>query len=397
MAQFVSSELMAPVGSWLGLLGGGQLGRMFCHAAQSLGYRVALLDPDGASPAASVADLHIQAAYDDAAALARLADLCCAVTTEFENVPADSLRLLATRCRVSPAADAIAIGQDRNAEKAFIVQQGIAVAPHVAIRCGDDLQRAPAELFPGILKAARMGYDGKGQVRVTSREEALAAFASLGAVDCVLEALLPLAYEISVLLARGYDGHSVVYPLARNVHRHGILALSAVDTMADDIACEEQARQAALRIAQGLNYQGVLCVEFFVLTNGQLIVNEMAPRPHNSGHYTLNACLTSQFEQQVRALVGLPLGSPRLLAPAVMLNILGDIWYPVAGSDAQREPDWAAALAVPGATLHLYGKHVARRGRKMGHVTVVADTLKQARDHAAQVATALGITVFEAE
>ena len=329
-------------GGWLGLLGGGQLGRMFCHAAQSLGYRVAVLDPAAECPAGMVADLHIQAAYDDEAGLARLAQTCQAVTTEFENVPADSLRVLATRCRVSPAADAVAIVQDRIAEKTFIASQGIPVAPHAAIRSDADLLAAPDALFPGILKVARLGYDGKGQARIDTREEAQAAFAEFGGVACVLEALMPLAYEISVVIARGFDGATVVFPVARNVHRDGILAVSTAAPVQQDAAhAERQARatEAAQAIAQGLGYHGVLCVEFFVLSDGSLIVNEIAPRPHNSGHYTMNACVTSQFEQQARAMAGLPLGSADLLAPAVMLNILGDIWYASDAATTQREPD----------------------------------------------------------
>lgn len=385
-------------GGWLGLLGGGQLGRMFCHAAQSLGYKVAVLDPAAECPAGMVADLHIQAAYDDEDGLARLAQTCQAVTTEFENVPADSLRTLATRCRVSPAGDAVAIVQDRIAEKTFIASQGIPVAPHAAIRSEADLRAAPDALFPGILKVARLGYDGKGQARIATREEALAAFAEFGGVACVLEALMPLDYEISVVLARGFDGASVVFPVARNVHRDGILAVSTAEPVQQDAAhAERQARatQAAQAIAQGLGYHGVLCVEFFVLKDGSLIVNEIAPRPHNSGHYTMDACLSSQFEQQARAMAGLPLGGTDLLAPAVMLNLLGDIWYPSAAATAQREPDWAAALAVPTVKLHLYGKREARRGRKMGHVTIVAPTVQQARDDAARVAAALGMQAPE--
>jgi len=384
--------MIAP-GGWLGLLGGGQLGRMFCHAAQSLGYRVAVLDPAADGPAAMVADRHIQAAYDDAAGLAELAQLCRAVTTEFENVPADSLRALAAQCRVSPAADAVAIVQDRIAEKTFIAAQGIPVAPHAAIRAAQDLHDAPDSLFPGILKVARLGYDGKGQARVATRTGALAAYAEFGGVACVLEALMPLDYEISVVLARGFDGKDVVFPVARNLHRDGILAISTVAAADGDAAHarrQSQATEAARAIARGLGYHGVLCVEFFVLADGSLVVNEIAPRPHNSGHYTLDACVTSQFEQQARAMAGLPLGSTALLAPAMMLNILGDIWFE-ADATAPREPDWAGALAVPSAKLHLYGKHEPRRGRKMGHVTVVAATLEQARGDAARVAAALGM------
>jgi len=378
-----------PPGGWLGLLGGGQLGRMFCHAAQSLGYKVAVLDPAADGPAAMVADRHIQAAYDDVRGLEQLADACMAVTTEFENVPADSLRVLAARCRVSPGADAVAVVQDRNAEKAFVAGQGIPVAPNAPVLAEADLEAAPDSLFPGILKAARLGYDGKGQARVRTRDEARAAWREFGGVPCVLEALLALDYEVSVVLARGFDGRCEVFPLARNVHRDGILAATTVGGELDP-AMQAQATEAALAIARGLDYHGVLCVEFFVLADGRLRVNEIAPRPHNSGHYSIDACLTSQFEQQARAMAGLPLGAPRLLAPAVMLNILGDAWFP-RGSDTPREPDWAGVLAVPGAKLHLYGKRDARRGRKMGHVTCVAPTVAQARLDAGRVAAVLGM------
>jgi len=375
-----------PPGAWLGLLGGGQLGRMFCHAAQSLGYRVAVLDPAVDGPAAQVAERHIHAGYDDAAGLAALARCCPAVTTEFENVPADSLRALA--CAVSPGAQAVAIVQDRIAEKAFVAGQGIAVAPHAAITDADDIARAPDALLPGILKVARLGYDGKGQARVASREEAQTAFAEFGAVACVLEALLPLAAEMSVVLARGRDGQTAVLPVARNVHRDGILAVTTVGEALPP-ALLQQATDAALAIAAGLDYCGVLCVEFFVLTDGRLLVNEIAPRPHNSGHYSIDACATSQFEQQARALAGLPLGDTRLLSPAVMLNILGDVWFDAAGHC--REPDWAGVLAVPEAKLHLYGKTDARRGRKMGHVTCLGVTVAQAQARAQQVAAVLGL------
>lgn len=380
-----------PPGNWLGLLGGGQLGRMFCHAAQALGYKVAVLDPASDGPAAMVADRHILAAYDDPDGLAELASLCRAITTEFENVPADSMHALSARCRVSPAAQAVAIVQDRIAEKDFIAAQGIAVAPHAAIRSAAELRAAPDSLFPGILKVARLGYDGKGQARVRTLDEALEAFAGFGGVPCVLEALLPLDYEISVVLARGFDDSVVVFPVARNVHRDGILAVSTVADSASHAQYHAAATHAAQTIAKGLGYYGVLCVEFFVLADGSLLVNEIAPRPHNSGHYTMNACVTSQFEQQARAMAGLPLGSARLLAPAVMLNILGDIWFP-GDAAAPREPDWAAALAAaPNAKLHLYGKRDARRGRKMGHINIVGDTLDEAQAAAARVAAVLGM------
>lgn len=377
-------------GEWLGMLGGGQLGRMFCHAAQSLGYKVAVLDPDNQSPAGAVADLHIQAAYDDTAALAQLAARCKAVTTEFENVPALSLDSLAQTCLTRPGAHAVAVVQDRIREKAFLDSSGVPVAPHRAVETTDDIAGLPDGLFPGILKAARLGYDGKGQVRVASREDTLQAFQDLGAEPCVLEALLPLQREISVVLARGADGATVVYPSATNEHRDGILAVSSVDAAQADDDITRQAQAATLRIAQALDYVGVMCVEFFVLQDGSLVANEIAPRPHNSGHYTLNASVASQFEQQARATAGMPLADTGSLCSVVMLNLLGDLWFEP-GASTVREPDWASVLAVPGAQLHLYGKAEARRGRKMGHVNVLGRTLVQARERAGQVAAALGL------
>lgn len=378
-------------GNWLGIVGGGQLGRMFCHAAQSLGYKVAVLDPAAPCPAGVAADLHIQADYDDADALDRLSGLCRAVTTEFENVPAASLERLALHSRVSPAAAAVAIVQDRLSEKAFIQGLGVPVAPHAPVHSAADLANVPDALFPGILKVARMGYDGKGQARVATRDEAVQAFAEFKNAACVLEALMPLDFEISVVMARGLDGSCVAYVPATNEHRDGILAVSTVPQQVSEIrrALYEQAFGAAMKIAQGLDYCGVLCIEFFVLQDGSLIVNEIAPRPHNSGHYTMNACISSQFEQQVRAMAGLPLGDTANLCSCVMLNILGDVWFDEAGM--QREPDWAALLAVPNAKLHLYGKTEARHSRKMGHVNVLGTTLEQAHQGAARVAAILGI------
>lgn len=374
-----------PPGSWLGMLGGGQLGRMFCMAAQTLGYRVCVLDPGADSPAGAVADRHLRAGYTDEAALAELAALCRSVTTEFENVPAGSLEFLARHCVVSPAAAAVAIAQDRIAEKAFIRDCGIATAPYVPILAADDLRRADPALLPGILKVARLGYDGKGQARVATLDEALAAFEGFGGLPCVLEKRLDLELEVSVVVARGFDGQCVVYPTSENVHVGGILAASTVPArVSQDVAARAEA--ATRTIAQRLDYVGVLCVEFFVLADSSLTVNEMAPRPHNSGHYTIDACVTSQFEQQVRAMAGLPLGSTRQHQCAVMLNLLGDAWQAAGG-----EPPWTEVLAHPEAKLHLYGKSEARVGRKMGHVTVVADTLAHATHVAGQIARALGI------
>ncbi|PHY07469.1 MAG: 5-(carboxyamino)imidazole ribonucleotide synthase [Alcaligenaceae bacterium] len=377
-------------GEWLGLMGGGQLGRMFCQAAQSLGYRVAVLDPAPEGPAASVADMHIQAAYDDEEGLLRLSRQCRAVTTEFENVPATSLKILAKHCRVTPGAQVVEVVQDRIAEKAYIASQGVAVAPYAPIRCAADLYAVGKHLFPGILKVARLGYDGKGQARVSTCAQAVAAFEEFGAVPCVLEAMLDLQEELSVVMARGLDGQCKVFPVASNVHDHGILAMSTVDSQPAALA--QLATEAALAIANGLQYQGVLCVEFFILRDGQLLVNEIAPRPHNSGHYTMNACVTSQFEQQARVMARLPLGSTQLLAPVVMLNILGDVWY-TDETDTQTEPDWSGVLAVAGASLHLYGKREARRGRKMGHVNCVGNTLSEAIASANQIVNVLRLPV----
>jgi 5-(carboxyamino)imidazole ribonucleotide synthase len=373
-------------------MGGGQLGRMFCMAAQSLGFRVCVLDPDADSPAGRVADRHLQADYLDETALSVMAGLCGAVSTEFENVPAQSLARLARDCRVTPGAHAVGIAQDRIAEKQFLEACGAQVAPYRIIRSPADLERLGLDLLPGILKVARLGYDGKGQARVSSIAEAQAALqdfsrpAADGGAEaitaCVLEKRLDLAMEISVILARDDGDRCVDFPIARNTHRGGILAMSIAPADVDE-AVATKARSVAHEIAHRLEYVGVLCIEFFILLDGSLVVNEMAPRPHNSGHYSLDAVITSQFEQQARVMARLPLGATDLLAPAVMLNILGDAWF---ASGSLREPDWSAVLSYPGAKLHLYGKQEARPGRKMGHVTVVAGTAAEAHEQAAAIA-----------
>jgi 5-(carboxyamino)imidazole ribonucleotide synthase len=363
-------------------MGGGQLGRMFVHAAQAMGFKVAVLEPARDCPAGHAADHLICAGYTDGEALKELAAQCVAVTTEFENVPAQSLAALAGDCFVAPSAAAVSVAQDRVAEKKFFTDcaaiSGVLPAPHHVVQSEADIDGIPDALFPGILKTARMGYDGKGQVRVRTREEARAAFTGMKGVICVLEKMLPLAYEVSVLAARGLDGKSVVYPIAENVHRDGILFTTTVPGPNVTSDCAKKAQAAALTIIERLDYVGVLCIEFFVLQDGSLIVNEMAPRPHNSGHYTIDACVTSQFAQQARAMARLPLGDVRQHSPAVMLNILGDLWFE-GDSDIAREPAWDKVLALPGAYLHLYGKEEARRGRKMGHVTFVAPTLRDAQ------------------
>jgi len=377
----MKAEAIAP-GAWLGLLGGGQLGRMFTMAAQSMGYRVAVLDPFAHSPAGAVADRHIRAECTDQAALDELAGIVRAVTTEFENVPARSIAYLARRCRVSPSADAVEIAQDRIREKEFVQSCGIAVVPWARVTAVADLESAPAELFPGLLKLSRLGYDGKGQEQVGSREEALAAFDRFERRPCVLEKLMPLEREVSIIVARRGPGDLVNFPVVENAHARGILDTSiAPARVSRELGA--RAAHAAERLAERLDYVGVLCVEFFVLPKGGLSVNEIAPRPHNSGHYTIDACVTSQFEQQARILAGFPLGSTAQHCPAVMVNLLGELWH--AG-----EPDWTRLLGRPEVKLHLYGKDGARTGRKMGHYTVLAGHVETAIEAARAIRAELG-------
>ena len=350
----------------LGLLGGGQLGRYFTLAAQKLGYRVLVVDPQPDCPAATVADEHLVADYADPAALARLAAECAAVTTEFENVPAEALRHLAAHLPVRPSPAAVAICQNRLAEKRFLVEHAFPLAPFAAINQAEDIVAADDALFPGILKVVRHGYDGKGQARVKNRAEALAALATMKGEACVLERMLPLSAEVSVVLARGADDAICCYTPSENEHRNGILDISIVPARIGDKHLAT-AQDIACAIARRLDYVGTLAVEFFVVGD-DLLVNELAPRPHNSGHWTLDACAVSQFEQQVRALCGLPLGDPQAHSAAVMVNLLGDLWFDARGKS--REPDWAA-IESAALTLHLYGKSDARPGRKMGHFTVL--------------------------
>ena len=382
--------LIAP-GATLGVMGGGQLARMFVHAAQRLGYETVVLDPDPASPAGLVAHRHIRSEYLDPRGLAQLADSSAAVTTEFENVPAQALAQLAERRPVAPGAAAVAICQDRAAEKAHFERSGVPCAPHAVLESVGQLVSVRGELIPGVLKTARLGYDGKGQMRVETRAELASGWAALGSVTCVLEKMLPLAHEISVIVARGADGTVVNLPVQQNLHRDGILAITQVPARAVAAAVQQQAVDSARRIAAERGYVGVLCIEFFVLADGSLVANEMAPRPHNSGHYSIDACDVSQFELQVRAMTGAPLVTPRLHSPCVMLNLLGDLWFDAMGNDLDTGPDWAAVLALPGAHLHLYGKSQARPGRKMGHLTVTAATHDAAIAVAREAALRLGV------
>ncbi|MEO9385257.1 5-(carboxyamino)imidazole ribonucleotide synthase [Chromobacterium phragmitis] len=360
----------------LGILGGGQLGRMFAVAAKTMGYRVAVLDPDENAPAAAFADRHIRAPYNDPAALRELADSCAAVTTEFENVNADAMRELARRTRVSPSGDCVAVAQDRIAEKSWINKAGLPTAPYLAIESVEDIQVDLASYLPGILKTARLGYDGKGQARVKTAAEARAAYANLGGQACVLEKMLDLKLEVSAIVTRVSAAQSAVFPVAENIHQDGILDESIVPARIAP-ALAKQAQEMAQKLADALDYVGVLAVEFFVLQDDRLVVNEIAPRPHNSGHYTLTACLTDQFQQQVRAMCGLLPGRTDLLSPVVMVNLLGDVW-----KDDGHEPNWDVLAEAPNAQLHLYGKKQARPGRKMGHFNVMAASADEALDQA---------------
>jgi 5-(carboxyamino)imidazole ribonucleotide synthase len=364
-----------PPGSTLGLLGGGQLGRMFTAAAVRMGYQVVVVDPDPHAPAAELASHHIRADWTDQVVIEELRRRVAAVTTEFENVPADVLRALGAHLPIHPRAEAVAVCQDRATEKQFLNDAGIATVAWAPIQRAEDLSAAWHTVGgSAILKTARMGYDGKGQVMVPGLGALASGWESLGKTACVLERKVTLASEVSVMVARTHDGHVATWPIGENVHVNGILHTTVVPAPVTEHH-ESLARETAIRVAKALNYVGVLGVECFLTTDGVLLVNELAPRPHNSGHWTLDAAVTSQFEQQVRTVAGLPLGDTSLLSPVAMVNILGDAWR--AGP-----PHFDRALAVPGVRLHLYGKREPRAGRKMGHLTAVAETGEAARETA---------------
>ncbi len=391
---------VAPGGT-LGVLGGGQLGRMFVHAAQRMGYFTAVLDPDPDSPAGRVSHHHIHSDYLDGDGLARMSRLAGAITTEFESVPAQALASLAGDRPVAPGAAAVAIAQDRIAEKAHFARCGVPCAPYAVIESADQIEAVSDALLPGILKTARLGYDGKGQVSVASRAELTAQWGAMGGRPCVLEKRLALDFECSVIVARGRDGQIRHFAPQRNRHVDAILAVTEAYESNMPLTIVQRAVEATESIASGLDYVGVLCVEFFVLADGTLVVNEMAPRPHNSGHYTMDACDVSQFDLQVRTLAGLPLTAPRQHSPAIMLNLLGDLWFasgppagqPLPAGETQLPvaPAWSGVLALPGAHLYLYGKTEPRRGRKMGHLTVTGATVDTVRATAAQAAALLGL------
>jgi 5-(carboxyamino)imidazole ribonucleotide synthase len=372
-----------PPGATLGLLGGGQLGRMFTVAARTLGYRVTVLDPDPASPAAEFATGHLNTAYTDPDSLDSLARSCAAVTTEFENAPAEALNAIAERTIVRPSGDSVSVAQDRAREKGFFADHGLPVGPFAVLNTPADFDAALERVkLPALLKTARFGYDGKGQARIDSRADLERAFREWKGVPCVLEELLALERELSVILARTANGETAVFPVAENRHTRGILDVTIAPARISD-SLRDEATSLAIRLASELRYVGILAVEMFVV-EGRLFFNEMAPRPHNSGHYTIDACRTSQFEQQVRVLCGLPLGDPSQHTPAVMVNLLGDIWK-------KGPPDWDAVLRHPRAHLHLYGKREVRPGRKMGHVTVCEADPQRALDVALTIRSELGI------
>jgi len=358
-------------GATLGMLGGGQLGRMFVTAAQTMGYKVIVLEPDVNSPAGIIADQHIIAKYTDEAALAQLAEQCDAVTTEFENIPATVLSFLEAKTVVHPSSKALSSTQNRLVEKAFIESLGINVAPYAAIRSMEDIDNiADTFQFPAIIKAASFGYDGKGQAVCQTADDVRAAFTALKQVECVLEQRINLEREISTVLARSQSGGITNFPVAENVHVNGILHSTTVPSSVSEKQAQKVIEMADT-IADGLGYVGTMAVEFFISKEGDILANEIAPRPHNSGHFTLDACETSQFEQQVRMLCGLPSGNCELTSPVVMMNLLGDVW-------GSSQPHWDNLLSQPQNKLHLYGKKEARPGRKMGHFNVLAATVEQA-------------------
>jgi 5-(carboxyamino)imidazole ribonucleotide synthase len=369
-------------GKTLGLIGGGQLGRMFTIAARNMDYRVTVLDPDPLSPAAEFASGHLNTAYTHPISMEEMATTCAAITTEFENAPAEVLTALAKRTTVRPSGSAVAIAQDREQEKGFFKSNGFPVGPFVMIKSASDIDAAlDVVKLPAVLKTARFGYDGKGQARIANRAELEATLADWKFPPCILEEFISLRREISIVLARAADGEISVFPVAENQHVNGVLDITIAPARISE-SLATQATEIAKKLAISLDYVGVLAVEFFITTDEKLLINEIAPRPHNSGHYTIDACRSSQFEQQVRVLCGLPLGDATQHSAAVMLNLLGDIWR---GPDKKIAPDWQAVLKHPGAHLHLYGKREARAGRKMGHVTVCDADLDSALKVALQI------------
>ncbi len=372
---------MIKPGSTLGMLGGGQLGRLFTSAALNLGYQVIVVEPDADCPAGQIATKHLISSYDDESALQILANECDVITTEFENIPADVLNRLSENCQVFPSASAVQKAQDRMVEKQFILSCGLLPVPYGEIKNQSDIAEAVKKVtFPAILKTAQFGYDGKGQHLVNSIEDVQKAFIAVEQTPCVLEQRIDLDREISVILGRNEAGESESFPVAENIHVNGILHQTLVPANISN-SLAQAAQAAAKRIADKLDYVGVIAVEFFVTKKGELLVNEMAPRTHNSGHYTLDTCVTSQFEQQVRMVCGLPFGDTRLLSPIVMTNMLGDLWQ----KKSAGIPDWQTIFESSSCKLHLYGKKEARMGRKMGHYCVLDNDLAVAKKEADKI------------
>jgi len=358
-------------GSTVGVLGSGQLGRMFAIAARRMGYRVHTFSPEADTPAGQISDREYQRPYEDLDAVREFARGVEVVTFEFENVPAESVEAAEQLAPVRPSGAVLYTTQNRLREKTFLARSGFPVAPFRHVRGAAELPGALEEIGrPAVLKTAGFGYDGKGQSKIASDEDAARAARALGDRECVLEAFVDFEREVSVVAARGLGGEFAHYGVVENTHRRHILDLSVAPA-----AVPEEVGREAVRIARAvletLDVVGVMCVEFFLTREGRLLVNELAPRPHNSGHFTFDACLTSQFEQQLRAVCCLPLGSTELLRPAAMANLLGDLW-------AAGEPDWRAAASLPNVKLHLYGKTEPRPGRKMGHLTALAATPAEA-------------------
>jgi 5-(carboxyamino)imidazole ribonucleotide synthase len=375
---------VAPIlpGATIGVLGSGQLGRMFAMAARRLGYRIHVLSPDSDSPTGQIADAEVVAAYDDLEAIEAFARGADVVTFEFENVPADTADTAARFALVRPAGSVLHVAQQRAREKGYLADRGFPVTPFAWIRGEEDLNAAIRRIgVPAVLKTASFGYDGKGQEKVISDDHLRRAWDATGRREAVLEQFIAFDRELSIIVARGAQEWMVTFPLIENTHAHHILDTSVAPASVPP-EIESRAADIARGVAESLDLVGVLCVEFFLTTKGELLINELAPRPHNSGHLTIDASMTSQFEQHVRAICGLPAGSTELLRPAAMANLLGDLW-------ADGEPDWAAACALPGVHLHLYGKAEARAGRKMGHITALAHTPHEARELALRARSAL--------
>jgi 5-(carboxyamino)imidazole ribonucleotide synthase len=363
--------IIAP-GSTVGVLGGGQLGRMFAMAARRLGYRVHTLAPDDDTPTGQVADVEVVASYDDVEAVRAFAEKVNVVTFEFENVSAAAAAAAEEVAIVRPNGKALAIAQHRIREKTFLAALGIPVTPFVPVWTADDLAVATDTIpWPAVIKTASFGYDGKGQIAVATADGLPEAWDALHQREAIVEAFIDLACEISVIGARGVNGEWSHFGPFENAHAHHILDVSVAPASVAEATAAE-AVEITRAVMEALDYVGILCVEFFIARDGSLLANELAPRPHNSGHLTFDACRTSQFEQQLRAICGLPLGSTELLQPAAMANLLGDVWQ-------RGEPDWAAALAYPDVKLHLYGKASPRPGRKMGHLTALAATPADAK------------------